>query len=71
MDRISKKFNVPFNETVTIMNNIYNEGYSILKPNVVRPTLSAPEGPIGGHCVVPNAKLLLKQVRSKFLKLIK
>lgn len=33
--------------------------------------LDAPEGPIGGHCVVPNAEILNKQFPSKLLKEIK
>lgn len=42
-------------------NVTYNEGYKILgKPNVVRPVLTRIEDgkTIGGHCVIPNAKLL-------------
>ena len=32
--------------------------------------LEAPEGPIGGHCVVPNAKLLDKAYPNEMLKII-
>lgn len=37
----------------------YNEGYFTLgRPNVMRPTLEPMPGPIGGHCVLPNADML-------------
>lgn len=50
---------VNFKDVYTRANQDYNEGYIALgKPNVVRPYLKHVEGPIGGHCVVPNAKLL-------------
>lgn len=40
-------------------NSYYNIGYERLgKPEVRRPHLRHFDGPIGGHCVVPNAKLL-------------
>lgn len=44
-------------------NDTYNAGYWELgKPNVIRPTLTAPENnTIGGHCVCENAVLLKKQ----------
>lgn len=40
-------------------NFTYNDGYRELDMhNVVRPWLDHKPGPIGGHCVIPNAKLL-------------
>lgn len=40
-------------------NQTYNDGYTKLKmPHVVRPFLKHMEGPIGGHCVLQNCKLL-------------
>lgn len=49
---------VDFEEVMTLFNQSYNEGYTQLgKPNVVRPVLY-PTKKIGGHCVVPNAKIL-------------
>lgn len=51
--------NLNFNDVYTRSNKDYNEGYVELgMPNVVRPYLKHVDGPIGGHCVVPNAKLL-------------
>jgi UDP-N-acetyl-D-mannosaminuronate dehydrogenase len=40
-------------------NKTYNEGYQKLgRPDVMRPWLRHIDGPIGGHCIVPNAHLL-------------
>lgn len=40
-------------------NRTYNLGYTRLgMEHVVRPFLAHMDGPIGGHCVIPNAKLL-------------
>lgn len=51
-----------FDMVMTEANRSYNEGYTALgKPNVVRPVLVPPEGPIGGHCVLPNAEILKGQ----------
>lgn len=48
-----------FTEVYTIHNQSYNEGYAKLGlPQYCRPVLEPVPGPIGGHCVVPNAKLL-------------
>ena len=39
-------------------NETYNQMYAESKPRVVRPFLKHMNGPIGGHCVIGNAKLL-------------
>lgn len=40
-------------------NNSYNVGYEELShPEFKKYTLEHREGPIGGHCIIPNAKLL-------------
>lgn len=50
-------------------NKAYNELYKKLgMPEFQRYILSPPEGNIGGHCVVPNAKILDKQIPSTLLK---
>lgn len=42
-------------------NNSYNGGYMDLgRPDVIRPILKHVDGKIGGHCLVPNAKILSK-----------
>lgn len=54
-----KKNKLPFEEVYTRSNKDYNEGYTKLgMPQVVRPYLKHVHGPIGGHCVLPNLKLL-------------
>jgi len=71
MKRICDYFGVDFENAVTDFNETYNIGYKKFRPNVIRPVLFLPKGEIGGHCVVPNANLLSKQIKSKFLDLIK
>jgi hypothetical protein len=71
MKKICDKFGVNFEESVTDFNNTYNEGYKKLgKKNVVRPVLYPPEGGIGGHCVIPNAKILKRYHKILALDLI-
>ena len=66
-----EKFGANFEQAMTLFNSTYNEGYTKLgKSNVVRPVLTSPVGGIGGHCVVENAELLLKQFDSSALELI-
>jgi UDP-N-acetyl-D-mannosaminuronate dehydrogenase len=67
-----EKFGANFDQAMTAYNKSYNESYTALgKPNVVRPTLTSPEGGIGGHCIVENAELLSRQCQSLALDLIK
>jgi UDP-N-acetyl-D-mannosaminuronate dehydrogenase len=71
MAKICKKEKVNFDEVATELNKTYNEGYAKLgKKNVIRPVLFAPENGIGGHCVIPNAKILKKYYKSKAIDLI-
>lgn len=40
-------------------NRTYNEGYTKLgHPEFIRPVLGQVNGPIGGHCLIPNATIL-------------
>ena len=58
MKKLCDEYDLDFMEVMTKYNNTYNEGYKKLgKPNVVRPVLY-PTDKIGGHCIIPNAKLL-------------
>lgn len=53
-----ERLGVPFEEVYSQWNAEYNRGYAELgKPEVVRPNLTPMPGPIGGHCLIPNAKL--------------
>ena len=57
--RVCKERGLDFDEVYTIPNTDYNEGYKKLgRQNVIRSILKPTRGPIGGHCLIPNAKLL-------------
>jgi len=72
MKKFCDQIGADFDEAVTDFNETYNSGYDTLgKKNVIRPVLFPPEGPIGGHCVIPNAKLLEKIFDSLALDLLK
>ena len=48
-----------FDLVYTQANRTYNEGYEKLgKSEVKRPVLKHYPGSIGGHCIIPNAKIL-------------
>lgn len=71
MKEICDKLGVEFDHAVTDFNQTYNEGYKKLgMHHVVRPVLTPPKGHIGGHCVIPNAKLLKEHLDSKAIDLI-
>lgn len=56
-----------FEEVMTLYNKTYNDGYTKLeKNNVIRPVLYGTDK-IGGHCVIPNAKLLKEHIDDSFL----
>jgi UDP-N-acetyl-D-mannosaminuronate dehydrogenase len=59
MNSLCDEMGLSFEEVMTEWNKQYNNGYKRLEMNnVVRPVLNPPEGSIGGHCIIPNAKLL-------------
>lgn len=61
MKEICDKLGVDFESAASDFNKTYNEGYKKLgMPHVIRPVLYPPKESIGGHCVVPNAKILQK-----------
>jgi UDP-N-acetyl-D-mannosaminuronate dehydrogenase len=57
--KLCTDYNVNYEEVATRWNTSYNEGYQKLgMENVVRPVLYPPKDKkIGGHCVIPNARL--------------
>jgi len=68
--QMCKNEEIDFEEVMTLYNQSYNEGYIKLgKPNVVRPVLY-PTEKIGGHCVVPNVKILKTCMNTKAVDLI-
>lgn len=62
--------NLNFEQVYTKYNNIYNKGYSKLRPSVKRPILIPIDGPIGGHCVIEGTRLFDKVYPNRFTKLI-
>ena len=66
MKRICDEFEVDYNEAVKHFNETYNLGYK--GTQFQRSILDPPNKKIGGHCVVPNAKILNQQIESKQLK---
>ena len=59
INSLCDEMGLSFEEVMTEWNQEYNEGYKKLgMDHVVRPVLNPPEGSIGGHCIIPNAKLL-------------
>ena len=64
--KLCEKYKVPF-EAWTIWTENYNKGYKELGyPEFTRPNLVPIDKKIGGHCVLPNARIL----ESKFAKFI-
>lgn len=55
------KCNLNYSEVYRLPNLSYNEGYSELGyPEYIRPVLEPMMKEIGGHCVLPNKKLILQ-----------
>ena len=70
MKKMCDKYNVSF-LAIKDWTHTYNEGYLNLgMMNVVRPNLVPPGNHIGGHCVIPNARLLKQTEESIALDLI-
>ena len=71
MKNICDQVGVSYDEAVTHFNETYNTGYTKLgKTNVVRPVLYPPDPNIGGHCIVPNTKILKQFSKSLAYDLI-
>lgn len=67
---ICEEEDLDFDEVMTIYNKSYNEGYKILnKENVIRPVLYHTDK-IGGHCIIPNAKILNEYFKSPLVDLV-
>lgn len=66
--RFCEHYGLDFDVVYTAFNRTYNEGYIALgRSEVVRPHLAYMEGPIGGHCVVPNARLFESETPQRIL----
>ncbi len=61
---LCQTYEVPFADVYTLANLTYNEGYTKLgHPEFVRPVLEPVMKEIGGHCVLPNKKILEDMAR--------
>jgi len=59
MKRWCKEHGVPYEIVYEHLNQTYNDGYRKLgEPQFIRPVLKHMPGKIGGHCQIPNSKLL-------------
>ena len=67
---VCSNLNLNFDQVYKRYNNIYNRGYSKLRPNVKRPILIPIDGPIGGHCTIEDTILFEKSYSNKFTKFI-
>lgn len=56
--KLTENTNTNFEQVYARFSEIYNEGYAQSLPHVRRPILKYMDGPIGGHCVIPNLKIL-------------
>lgn len=65
-EKICDRLGLNFSQVYIKQNQIYNEGYSKYLPNVIRPVLVPVDGPITGHCIVPDA-VLFEEYFSNFL----
>ena len=53
------KHNLNYSDVYRLANVTYNQGYIRLDcPEYVRPVLESITGPLGGHCIKPNERLL-------------
>lgn len=63
-----EKYGLDFNLVYTDANKFYNDGFTELgRLDVVRPVLKYMPGETGGHCLVPNARLLGDEPIALFL----
>jgi len=67
--RYCQEKEIDFDVVYTDANKTYNEGYEALgRPEYKKFILKHVDGPIGGHCLIPNAKLLRSWVCDTILE---
>ena len=65
---ICKKLKVNFHDSIIEYQRMYNNGYLAMnEARFVQQMLTPPNKKIGGHCVVPNAKLLFKDTKNPII----
>ena len=68
INNLCKEKNINYDHVMTEWNKEYNSGYKKLgMHNVIRPVLKPANGKIGGHCIIPNAKLLKDYFKSSIV----
>ena len=66
-----KRHDLSFDLVYHHANKTYNKGYTELgRPEVVRPYLAQHDGPIGGHCVIPNATIMRNQEAGHYMVML-
>lgn len=69
-EKLCDEYDVPFSEVYTLWTQTYNEGYEKQGlNNFTRPILQPIQIKIGGHCVMPNARLLKSKLTNLLLEL--
>ena len=62
-DKLCEQYGIDYDAVVTEWTKAYNKGNKKMGANnYTRPLLTSPKGHIGGHCVIPNARLLDDEV---------
>lgn len=65
---LCKKHKVNYEEAIIEYQRMYNNGYlNMNEPRFVQQMLIPPNNKIGGHCVVPNARLLFKDIKNPII----
>lgn len=67
---LAQKTKTNFNQVYTQFNRIYNQGYQQVNPNLSRQILKFMPGPVGGHCVIPNAEILDQAYHHPLIKFL-
>lgn len=67
-DSLCKKYGLRFEDVVLSYQRMYNNGYKKLnEERFTQPLIVPPEGKIGGHCIIPNSKLLSQVATDKWI----
>jgi hypothetical protein len=65
---ICRKYKANYNDAIIEYQRMYNNGYLAMnEARFVQQMLTPPNKKIGGHCVVPNAKLLFKDTKNPII----
>lgn len=67
---ICENLGLNFDQVYTKHNQIYNNGYKKMLPNVIRPVLIPRKGPIAGRCTIADTLLFHKLYKNKITKFI-